>query len=132
MRAMPSGCTDAASRARAHTRTPHVGCMRATDASASSWGATACAPWTIVHVRIRAPVRIRYSVVMSSLPGESVSCGNLGVISAKKEDAATAKAKQRALRCRIGDALCSSKSDATQPGKQTNKQQSHQDGRRAN
>ena len=38
-------------------------------------------------------VRIRYSVVMSSLPGESVSCGNLGVISAKKEDAATAKAK---------------------------------------
>ena len=32
-------------------------------------------------------------MVMSSLPGESVSCGNLGVISAKKEDAATAKAK---------------------------------------
>jgi hypothetical protein len=98
MRAMPSGCTDAQSHARAHTHARRMSgaCVRPMRVRrvdvllhASAWDHSQ-------PVRIRAPVWcgwIRYSVVMSSLPGESVSCGNLGVISAKKEDAATAKAK---------------------------------------
>lgn len=35
---------------------------------------------------------LRYAIVMSSLVGESLACGNLGVVGARKGDAKTAKA----------------------------------------